>query len=153
MHENIHRALPGHAGGASLTQRRLFARARTTPSTRKRGAQCNSERVPNKNFRDLCGKPLYAWTLSALLSVTRIERVVINTDSTTLEDEIRALFPDDAHRVQARSLFVARAHTPAAPRAPHAHWRAVCVQHHGTAPPSAATHVHPKHARQRCRAR
>lgn len=41
----------------------------------------NSERVPGKNFRDLCGKPLYHWILETLLSSQNISRVVIDTDS------------------------------------------------------------------------
>ena len=41
----------------------------------------HSERVPEKNFRPLCGKPLFRWMLDTLLSLPRIERVVINTDA------------------------------------------------------------------------
>ena len=74
----------------------------------------NSERVKNKNFRLLCGRPLYAWTLSALLGSTRISRVVINTDSVTLEAELKASFPADMHRITVRR----------APRAPAARARA-----------------------------
>ena len=66
--------------------------------------QAESERVPGKNFRLLCGRPLYAWTLSALLACKRIDRVVINTDSTTLADEIATHFPDDTQRIQVRAL-------------------------------------------------
>lgn len=46
-----------------------------------------SERVPGKNVRDLCGKPLLFWTLDALHKARRVERVVVDTDS----DEIAAL--------------------------------------------------------------
>lgn len=41
----------------------------------------NSERVPEKNFKDFCGKPLCLWILETLLNVERIEAVVINTDA------------------------------------------------------------------------
>lgn len=43
--------------------------------------KAHSERVPRKNFRRIAGKPLYAWVLDVLLSISEIERVVINTDA------------------------------------------------------------------------
>jgi len=44
----------------------------------------HSARVPNKNFRDFAGKPLFAWMLGELLNVAEIDLVVINTDATDL---------------------------------------------------------------------
>lgn len=44
----------------------------------------HSERVPNKNFRKLCGKSLYEWILGSLLRVDGIHSVVINTDAECL---------------------------------------------------------------------
>lgn len=43
--------------------------------------KANSSRVPGKNFRDFCGKPLFRWVLETLLSVEEIDQVVINTDA------------------------------------------------------------------------
>lgn len=43
--------------------------------------KANSERVPGKNFRDFCGKPLYRWILDTLLQVQEIDKIVINTDA------------------------------------------------------------------------
>ena len=43
--------------------------------------KANSERVKGKNFRMLCGKPLYRWVLDNLISCPEIELVVINTDA------------------------------------------------------------------------
>lgn len=43
--------------------------------------KAHSERVPNKNFRDLAGKPLFRWILDALLDVKEIDQVIINTDA------------------------------------------------------------------------
>lgn len=40
----------------------------------------HSERVKDKNFRQICGKPLYCWMLDRLLSIESIGKVVINTD-------------------------------------------------------------------------
>lgn len=44
----------------------------------------HSSRVPNKNFRNMCGKPLYRWILDELLALEFVERVVINTDAEEL---------------------------------------------------------------------
>ena len=41
----------------------------------------NSERVPNKNFKLLGGKPLYQWILDSLCQIECIDNIVINTDS------------------------------------------------------------------------
>ena len=64
-------------------------------------SQAHSERVPNKNFRLLAGRPLYCWTLSALLGSSQIAQVVIDTDADVekLAHEIAAQFPKDAQRV------------------------------------------------------
>lgn len=43
--------------------------------------KANSERVKGKNFREFCGKPLFRWILDTLLSVDRIDKVIINTDA------------------------------------------------------------------------
>ena len=41
----------------------------------------NSERVPNKNFRILNGKPLYWWVLETLATIGSIDKIIINTDA------------------------------------------------------------------------
>ncbi|MDG2238594.1 MAG: acylneuraminate cytidylyltransferase family protein [Longimicrobiales bacterium] len=46
--------------------------------------KAHSERVPGKNFRTFCGKPLFRWIVDALLSVDIIDQVVINTDARDL---------------------------------------------------------------------
>lgn len=43
--------------------------------------KANSNRVPGKNFKDFCGKPLFKWILDALLAVKEIDQVIINTDA------------------------------------------------------------------------
>ena len=53
--------------------------------------KANSERVPNKNFRNFCGKPLFRWVLDTLLSLKVIDQVVINTDARTKLIELVAL--------------------------------------------------------------
>ncbi len=43
--------------------------------------KANSSRVPGKNFKDFCGKPLFRWILDSLLAVEEIDQVIINTDA------------------------------------------------------------------------
>lgn len=43
--------------------------------------KANSERVKGKNFREFAGRPLFRWILDSLLSVDKIEKVIINTDA------------------------------------------------------------------------
>ncbi len=53
----------------------------------------HSQRVPEKNFRLLAGKPLYTYILSTLLRVPEISRIYVNTDSPVLKEGIPARFP------------------------------------------------------------
>ena len=43
--------------------------------------KANSTRVPGKNFKDFCGKPLFKWILDSLLAVEEIDQIIINTDA------------------------------------------------------------------------
>jgi len=43
--------------------------------------KANSSRVPGKNFKSFCGKPLFRWVLDNLLKVDEISEIVINTDA------------------------------------------------------------------------
>lgn len=52
-----------------------------------------SERVPLKNFRDLCGKPLFRHVLDTLLDCERVSRVHINTDSRRIMDMVAGYSP------------------------------------------------------------
>ena len=46
----------------------------------------NSERVPNKNIRDLNGKPVCHWILESLSRSKYVEEVIINTDSLIIKE-------------------------------------------------------------------
>jgi len=59
--------------------------------------KANSTRVPRKNFRSFCGKPLYRWMLDTLLSLKEIDQIVINTDAR--QDLIALGLPDDSRVV------------------------------------------------------
>lgn len=47
-----------------------------------------SERVPNKNLKDFNGSPLYRVVLNTLLNCSLVDKVVINTDSQSIKDDI-----------------------------------------------------------------
>lgn len=51
-----------------------------------------SERVPNKNLKDFNGIPLYRVVLDTLLNCPLIDKVVINTDSQLIKDDITKNF-------------------------------------------------------------
>jgi CMP-N-acetylneuraminic acid synthetase len=53
----------------------------------------SSERVPGKNYRPFNGVPLFHRIVSTLLSVDRITKVVIDTDSPTVKDQVAETFP------------------------------------------------------------
>lgn len=44
-------------------------------------ARSGSKGLPGKNVRDLCGKPLLAYSIEAALNARRIDRVIVSTDS------------------------------------------------------------------------
>ena len=54
--------------------------------------KAHSERVPNKNMRDFCGKPLYHRVLEALLESRYIKEVCINTDSKQIAEDAHSNF-------------------------------------------------------------
>ena len=52
-------------------------------------ARGGSKGVPRKNIRDLCGKPLMAYTIEAALNATSIVRVVVTTEDEEIADVAR----------------------------------------------------------------
>lgn len=53
----------------------------------------HSARVPRKNLRPMCGRPLYHWVSLALQKAKGVERVVVETDSGEIEQDVRRNFP------------------------------------------------------------
>jgi CMP-N-acetylneuraminic acid synthetase len=53
-----------------------------------------SQRVKGKNYRMLSGKPLYQHILSTLLSCPEIVEIVVDTDSKTIIEGIKATYPE-----------------------------------------------------------
>lgn len=44
-------------------------------------ARSGSKRLPGKNVRDLCGKPLFVWSVLAGLTCPEVGRTIVSTDS------------------------------------------------------------------------
>lgn len=55
----------------------------------------NSERVPNKNLKMFCGKPLYHKVLETLLRSKYISTVIINTDSQKIKEDVEKNFREN----------------------------------------------------------
>ena len=53
----------------------------------------HSQRVPEKNFRVLAGKPLYQHILDQLLQCPEIDQIVIDTDSPVILEGANKLYP------------------------------------------------------------
>lgn len=53
----------------------------------------SSERVKGKNYRDFAGKPLYQRVIDTLLECTKIDKVVIDTDSPIIKEQCEKLYP------------------------------------------------------------
>jgi N-acylneuraminate cytidylyltransferase len=52
-------------------------------------ARGGSKGLPGKNIRSLGGKPLIAWSIEHALSVKRIERIIVSTDSDDIAEVAR----------------------------------------------------------------
>ena len=53
----------------------------------------HSQRVPEKNFRELAGKPLFHHILETLLSVPELDGIFIDTDSPPIVQGVQENFP------------------------------------------------------------
>ncbi|RWY48116.1 acylneuraminate cytidylyltransferase family protein [Mucilaginibacter gilvus] len=54
----------------------------------------SSERVPGKNYRDFAGKPLFHHVVGTLLECELIDKVIIDTDSPTVIEQTKKVFPE-----------------------------------------------------------
>ena len=52
----------------------------------------HSERVPNKNLLPFCGRPLFYWVLKSLQNSAYIARIVVNTDSNDIAQNVLRYF-------------------------------------------------------------
>ena len=56
-----------------------------------------SERVPGKNIRQLCDRPLFHWILDALNESNVVDEIIINTDSVEIAESARKHFDVTIH--------------------------------------------------------
>jgi len=54
----------------------------------------HSQRVPQKNYRDIAGKPLYHHIISTLQACPEISKIVVNTDSEVILEGLKNSFPE-----------------------------------------------------------
>jgi CMP-N-acetylneuraminic acid synthetase len=52
----------------------------------------HSERIPDKNIKLFCGKPLFFWVINTLLKVKKIDKIYIDTDSKSIKTAINNTF-------------------------------------------------------------
>jgi N-acylneuraminate cytidylyltransferase len=53
-------------------------------------ARGGSRRIPRKNIRDFCGKPMIAWSIEAALGSGCFDRVLVSTDDQDIAETARA---------------------------------------------------------------
>ena len=56
-----------------------------------------SERVPNKNIRNFCGKPLFHYILETLSNSNYIDEIIVNTDSKKIAKNAKEFFDVKIH--------------------------------------------------------
>jgi CMP-N-acetylneuraminic acid synthetase len=56
--------------------------------------KAHSERIPNKNLKIFCEKPLYHSIINQLILAQTIDHIVVDTDSTEIKDDINRMFDD-----------------------------------------------------------
>lgn len=56
--------------------------------------KAHSERVKNKNIRDMCGKPLFYYIIETLQKCNNVDTIVVDTDSDIIKEKLRADFGD-----------------------------------------------------------
>jgi len=52
-------------------------------------ARGGSKRIPRKNIKDFCGKPMIAWSISAALQCGCFDEVIVSTDDAEIADVAR----------------------------------------------------------------
>ena len=57
-------------------------------------ARGGSKRIPRKNIRDFCGKPMILWSIEAALASGCFEKIIVSTDDSEIADVARAAGAD-----------------------------------------------------------
>ena len=83
-------------------------------------ARGGSRRIPRKNIREFCGKPIIAWSIEAALASGCFDRVLVSTDDPEIAEVARAYGADVPFT---RPAELSDDHTPTIPVIAHAiHW-------------------------------
>jgi N-acylneuraminate cytidylyltransferase len=91
-------------------------------------ARGGSKRIPRKNIRDFCGKPMIAWSIEAARISGCFDRILVSTDDPEIADVAREF---GAEAPFMRPAELADDHTPTIPVISHAvNW----VKSHGESP-------------------
>ena len=75
-------------------------------------ARGGSKRIPRKNIRAFCGKPMIAWPIEAAIASGCFDRVVVSTDDDEIADVARGAGAEARFR---RAPDLADDHTPTVP--------------------------------------
>lgn len=54
-------------------------------------ARGGSKRIPKKNIKEFCGKPMIAWPIETLKSCGLIDDIIVSTDSLEIQELVKAL--------------------------------------------------------------
>ena len=54
-------------------------------------ARGGSKRIPKKNIKEFCGKPMIAWPIHTLQSCGLIDDILVSTDSTEIQEIVTSL--------------------------------------------------------------
>ena len=54
-------------------------------------ARGGSKRIPRKNIKEFCGKPMIAWSIVAALQSGCFDRIVVSTDDTEIAEVAQRL--------------------------------------------------------------
>ena len=49
-------------------------------------ARGGSKRIPRKNIKEFCGKPIIAWSIEAALKTQLFDAVIVSTDDQEIAD-------------------------------------------------------------------
>lgn len=75
-------------------------------------ARGGSKRIPRKNVRDFCGKPMIAWSIQAAANSGCFDRIIVSTDDDTIAEVAESYGAEAPFR---RRDVLADDHTPTMP--------------------------------------
>ena len=56
-------------------------------------ARGGSKRIPRKNIREFCGKPMIAWSIEAARAADCFDRVIVSTEDSEIATEMEVTVP------------------------------------------------------------